>query len=164
MSVLAHSSGQVAYSSAIMSRLRIRRPLVVADWLSLDDAAPWLPGHPSHQRMFRLAKSGRLRAVIKKRKHRRAGEPRGGSSRYMTKFTWMRAFAGAQFPPGVWVPVSEASFYAGGYLPLVAVHNGAVPLASFLSACEDHGLTPAFGPAVIRRAVLSVEKVGVCLL
>ena len=147
-----------------MSRLRIRRPLVVADWLSLDDAAPWLPGHPSHQRMFRLAKSGRLRAVIKKRKHRRAGEPRGGSSRYMTKFTWMRAFAGAQFPPGVWVPVSEASFYAGGYLPLVAVHNGAVPLASFLSACEDHGLTPAFGPAVIRRAVLSVEKVGVCLL
>lgn len=164
-SVLAHSSGQVAYSSAIISRLRLRRPLVVAEWLTLDEAAPWLPGHPSHKKMFGLVKSGRLVAELRRRAGpRRKSDPRGGSSCYMTRFAWMREFACSQYPPGVWVPVGDCEFYAGQSLPLVAVHNGAVPLRSLLSACEERGLVPAFGPAVIRRAVQSVEKVGVCLL
>lgn len=97
-SVSAHLAGEIAYPSPVYKSISISAPLRADRWLSLRQAAAWIPGHPSASKMQTIV-AGRSWGgrKIPELRTRMIGRRR------MTTIKAIRRFVAELYPEGIWI-------------------------------------------------------------
>lgn len=94
-SVTAHLSGDVTYPEQVYSKIKLRAKLdPSATWLTMREAASWMPGHPSPSKMARLS------VRICDTPHLQTQIIKGSK---VTKLKWIKQLKSLTYPQGIWV-------------------------------------------------------------
>lgn len=175
-SVSAHLAGDVTYPFAVYQKIGMKAPLVTDQWLTIRQAAPWIPGHPSRARMQLLIRgvSWRGKAIPKLRtKLRRDGK------RY-TQLPWIRELLSKVYPAGIWI-CSESLFNSVplatiAKIPMVRlgwIKGTTIPFGEQFQAARlcvatrvaaDDGQPLQCSPLFIHRAARIYEHVDVAVI
>lgn len=109
MSVTAHLAGDVTYAPDVVLAIRLVAPLCTNQWLTIRQAAPWIPGHPSMSRM-RVLVTGRSWLGNKQVDRLRT---RKDGNRLTTCHKWIRQFNHKSYPDGIWLQYETIRAFAG---------------------------------------------------
>ena len=155
--VRAHLDGMVTYSIDIVRKVRLWRPLVETEPLTLNDASLWLPGQPSGSLMHSYIRRGMLETDLM-----RTGKTVGRVKRvrHVVTFDALRAFCRANWPiQGTYVALDELPAFTD-WRPAAddVERRGVFPTVPL---CLVLGHDAQIGTAAIRRAVKCCEKLGV---
>jgi hypothetical protein len=96
--VTAHLSGDITYTPSVYKAIDLRAPLVARRWLTMRQAAPWIPGHPSKAKMWVLINGRSWRGKRIPKLHSRIVD-----GQRMTTLASIRAFVSKVYPAGIWL-------------------------------------------------------------
>lgn len=174
-SVSSHLAGEIAYPAPIYLKIQISSPLVTSQWLTLRQAAAWIPGHPSPSKMQRIvagrswrgAKIPQLRTKIVSR-------------RRVTTLRSIKAFVRQVYPPGVWITedtlmnfltyatIRNVHFTRLGWFSLTARPFGnplyACRLPDIFRVAVDNCEPIDFPAELVHRATRIVHHVGTAVI
>lgn len=161
-----HLNGEFEYEPHIEYQLNRPAPLITRGWMTLQDAARIMPGHPSRPKMQSLIK-GRLShdasrfITLKSEIHK---------ERRMTKASWVRTWCKRVFPSGLWASI----YWAEGVIPLSLIRQ----IEWLKIGIIGEPIVACFMPDLIRvagseyrpsardihRASAMIDATGVCVL
>ena len=164
--VTYHLSGDFEYEPHVSRSLGITAPLRTEGWLSLQDAARLIPGHPSRPKMRTLVR-GRLSRDASKLITLRSEIVDGHR---LTKASWIRAWCSKVYPLGLWA----SRYWAEGVLELqildrmdwekIGILGEPLEVVWMPLFVETAGATFVPTARDIHRADRILQATGVCVL
>lgn len=172
-SVTAHLAGEIAYPSAIYKSIALHAPLLPLPWMTIRQAAAWIPGHPSASKMQILiaGRSWRGREIPKLRS-------KIVGRRRMTTIAAIRAFVRQVYPQGIWltentlmacfeyraierIPLERIGWFKGAPFgsPLYAAH---LPVA--VSIAREADTLISVPAELVHRATTIVSHIGTAVI
>lgn len=174
-SITAHLSGEIAYPAPVYRSIKIVAPLRPSRWLTIPQAAVWIPGRPSRSKMETLiaGRSWRGRAIPRL-------STRIVGRRRMTTIASIRRFVATVYPAGIWltedtlmnfVPYSTLEFIPLerlGWHRATSTHFGnpiyAVPLVVAARVARSTGDELSVPAEIIHRATTIERHIGTAVI
>lgn len=174
-SVTAHLAGEIAYPAPVYLKIRIHAPLVTSRWITLRQAAPWIPGHPSPSKMQKIVAgrswNGRRIPQLKTSLIGR---------RRMTTLASVKRFVRQVYPPGIWMTentlmnflpyrtIQTIHFARLGWFSRTARPFGnpiyAARLAEVTAAADQIADSVAFPAEIVHRAATIMQHIGTAVI